>query len=134
MGNRTHHLLVLRVTLQPTEPELQVILDQTSVELFWLCTGPACPRPVSLPPESPHLPLTPGARPLHLAPGVPQPHQLHLLTLERGLGQKEKKLSRSGAFLERQLRFCPEGWGGEGREPHRGAVLLVLVQGTGMAG
>lgn len=41
---------------------------------------------------SPHPPVTPGAIPLHLAPGVPQPHQLHFLTLVQGLGQRGKAL------------------------------------------
>lgn len=41
----------------------------------------------------PHLPVTPGAVPLHLAPGIPQPYQLHFLTLEQGLGQREKTLA-----------------------------------------
>lgn len=59
----------------------------------WYLTQP-CPRlHCSLPVGSPHLPVTPGAIPLHLAPGVPQPHKLHLFTLEQGLEQREKVLS-----------------------------------------
>lgn len=64
--------------------------------LLWLCTQP------SLTPGlvGPHLPITPGAVPLHLAPRVPQPYQLHFLILEQGLEQREKTLfgglSRNG--------------------------------------
>lgn len=54
----------------------------------------------------PHLPITPGAVPLHLAPGVPQPHQLHFLTLEQSLGQREKALLL-WAFLERGFSVLP---------------------------
>lgn len=63
-----------------------------------------CPELCGHPAPLCHLPITPGAVPLHLAPGVPQPHQLHFFTLEEGLGQREKSsldlgLSGKGIFL-----------------------------------
>lgn len=62
--------------------------------LLWLCTQPSLtPGPVG-----PHLPITPGAVPLHLAPRVPQPYQLHFLILELGLEQREKALTLWGPF------------------------------------
>ena len=77
---------------------------------------------------SPHPPVTPGAIPLHLAPGVPQPHQLHFLTLVQGLGQRGK------ALLLWALSEVRWGWGSSvlpcglgwewGEDPKQGAVLL----------
>lgn len=64
------------------------------------CPRPRCPLFVG----SPHPPVTPGAIPLHLAPGVPQPHQLHFLTLVQGLEQREKAFSL-WALSERGV-FC----------------------------
>lgn len=75
---------------------------------------------------SPHPPVTPGAIPLHLAPGVPQPHQLHFLTLVQGLGQRGKALLL-WTLSEAGVGDGGGGWGGSGsweRDPIQGAVLI----------
>lgn len=79
-------------------------LSPVPTVLSWFGTQPIV-APGSVAHPWPASPVTPRAVPLHLAPGVPQPHQLHLLAFEQGLGQRDTALKLKQVWKDGHLTW-----------------------------